>query len=69
MSYIPGTIKAARLKQPRLTTEQVWQQVEQHLGISLPRPAPFGSGDSSTDSSLKEAPSHYQASGPEWSTK
>ncbi|MFN0076425.1 MAG: hypothetical protein ACKVY0_08120 [Prosthecobacter sp.] len=44
MSYIPGTIKAARLKQPRLTTEQFYQQVERHLGISLTRPVCSESG-------------------------
>lgn len=69
MSYLPGTIKAARLKQPRLTTEQFYQQVEAHLGISLTRPALSENGDSSADSSLKETPSVYQVSGPEWSTK
>ncbi|MDZ4403942.1 hypothetical protein [Prosthecobacter sp.] len=69
MSYIPGTIKAARLKQPRLTTEQVWQQVERHLGISLTRPACSENGDCGMEPSLKETPSHYQADGPEWSTK
>lgn len=69
MSYIPGTIKAARLKQPRLTTEQVWQQVERHLGISLTRPVCSENGDSSMESSLKETPSLYQADDPAWSTK
>jgi hypothetical protein len=69
MSYIPGTIKAARLKQPRLTTEQFYQQVEAHLGISLTRPVLSKSGDSSMGSSLQETPSRYQASGPEWNTK
>lgn len=69
MSYIPGTIKAARLKQPRLTTEQFYQQVEAHLGISLTRPVCSENGGSSADSSLKETPSLYQVSDQEWSTK
>ena len=69
MSYIPGTIKAARLKQPRLTTEQFYQQVEAHLGISLTRPELSKSGGSSVESSLEETPSLYQVSVQEWSTR
>lgn len=69
MSYIPGTIKAARLRQPRLTSEQFWQQVEQHLGISLSRHGVSESGESNKGSSLQETPSLYQASGQEWNTK
>jgi len=69
MSYIPGTIKAARLKQPRLTTEQFYQQVEAHLGISLTRPVCSVNGGNSADSSFRETPSHYWVSDQEWSTK
>ena len=69
MSDIPGSIKAARLKQPRLTSEQFWQQVERHLGIALTKPAHSENGESSKDSCLQETPSQYQADDQAWSTK
>gem|GEM_PF-2483266 len=69
MNDIPGSIKAARLKQPRLTSAQVWRQVEQHLGISLSKSVLCESGENSPDSCLQETPSQYQVSDPGWSSK
>ncbi len=69
MSHIPGSIRAARLKQPRLTSEQFWRQVEQHLGISFSNSVHSESGESAKESLLRETPSPYQASGQEWNTK
>lgn len=69
MSHIPGSIRAARLKQPRLTSEQFWRQVEQHLGVSFSNSEPSENGGSEKESLLKEEPLPYQASGQEWNTK
>lgn len=69
MSHIPGSIRAARLKQPRLTSEQAWRQVEQHLGISFSNSEHSANGESVKESLLKEEPLPYRASGQEWSTK
>lgn len=69
MSHIPGSIRAARLKQPRLTSEQFWRQVEQHLRISFGNSEQSGNGVSGKESLLKEEPLAYRANGQEWNTK
>lgn len=63
MSHAFGSIRAARLKQPRLTSEQAWRQVEQHLGISFSNSGQSENGVNGKESSLKEEPLPYQVSG------
>lgn len=69
MSHIPGSIRAARLKQPRLTSEQFWAQVDRHLGTSFSKSQSLENGECDKGLSLREEASPYQVSGQEWNTK